>query len=87
MSSPNTVTACISLSHNDFMVGAPVAAGSVQTCLTTVPVTGMTAGTAVLTRLWQMLHGCSVGHCIQLAASVCRAHMLGTEITATAPDQ
>ena len=50
MSFPNTVTACISLSHNDFIVGAAVAAGSVQTCLTAVPVAAMTAGVAAQNR-------------------------------------
>jgi hypothetical protein len=28
-----------------------------------------------------------VGHRVQLAASICRSHTVGTEITATAPDQ
>jgi hypothetical protein len=52
--SPNTATACISPSPNDF-VAAPATAESIQARLAAVPVIAMTAGAAALTRWWVTL--------------------------------
>jgi hypothetical protein len=49
----------VSPSHNDFIVAAAAAAGSIQACLTAVPVTAMVQdpehSAAGLTRLWETL--------------------------------